>query len=78
MAALIERPGKSRTSYTVRWREDGSQHRRTFRRKKEAEAWRRKAEDIEEAQRLGQPVTTPTQVLRRTFEQEWDAFIERR
>ena len=49
MASLTERPGKTGTSYTVRWREAGSRHRRTFRRTKQADAWRRKAEDIEAA-----------------------------
>jgi len=49
MASLTERPGKTGTSYKVRWREAGSRHRRTFRRTKQAEAWRRKAEDIEAA-----------------------------
>lgn len=78
MVSLTERFGKTRTSYTVRWREAGSRHRRTFRRKKEAEAWRRKAEDIEEAQRLGRPLATPTQALRRTLAQEWPRLIERR
>jgi len=70
MASLTERPGKTgHTSYTVRWREAGLRRRRTFRRKKEAEAWQRKAEDIEEAQRLGRPLATPTQALRRTLAQ---------
>lgn len=78
MASLSERPGKSGTSYTVRWRERGTQQRKTFRRKKEAEAWQRKAEDIEEAHRLGRPLATSTQALRRTFAQEWPRFIERR
>ena len=78
MASLSERPGTTGTSYTVRWRERGAQQRKTFRRKKEAEAWRRKAEDIEEAQRLGRPLATPTQALRRTLAQEWPRFIERR
>ena len=78
MASLTERPGTTGTSYTVRWRERGAQQRKTFRRKKEAEAWRRKAEDIEEAQRLGRPLATPTQALRRTLAQEWPRFIERR
>ena len=78
MASLSERPRKSGTSYTVRWRERGTQQRKTFRRKKEAEAWQRKAEDIEEAHRLGRPLASPTQALRRTFAQEWPRFIERR
>jgi hypothetical protein len=39
MATLTERPGKTGTSYTVRWRERGTQQRKTFRRKEEAEAW---------------------------------------
>lgn len=78
MASLSERPGATGTSYTVRWREHDTQHRRTFSRKKEAEAWQRRAEDIEQAQRLGQPIITPTQALRRTLAQEWPRFVERR
>ncbi|MBS3941515.1 MAG: site-specific integrase [Actinobacteria bacterium] len=79
MASLTERPGKTGTSsYTVRWREAGSRQRRTFRRKKEAEAWQRKAEEIEEAQRLGMPLATSTQTLRSTLDQEWPRFLARR
>jgi len=78
MASLTERPGRTGVSFTVRWRERGTQQRKSFRRKKEAEAWQRKAEDIEEAQRLGRSLATPTQALRRAFAQEWPRFIERR
>ena len=78
MAWLVERQVKAGTSYTVRWREDGKQYRRTFSQKKEAEAWQRNAEDIEEAQRLGRPLVTSTDTLRRTFAQEWPRFVERR
>jgi integrase len=79
MASLSERPGAGGTvSYTVRWREAGARQRRTFRRKKEAEAWQRRAADIEQAQRLGQPLASPTQALRRTLAQEWPRFLERR
>lgn len=78
MAWLVERQVKAGNSYTVRWREDGKQYRRTFSRKKEAEAWQRKAADIEEAQRLGRPLATSTDTLRRTLTQEWPRFVERR
>lgn len=39
MASLTERPGKTGTSSTVRWRERGTQQRKIFRRKEGAEAW---------------------------------------
>ncbi len=78
MAWMVERQVKAGTSYTVRWRENGKQHRRTFSRKREAEAWQRKAEEIEEAQRLGRPVSLSTDALRRTLDQEWPRFVARR
>lgn len=77
MASLAKRDRNINRPWEVRWRQSGSQRRRAFHRKKDAEAWLTQARQIEDDERNGRD-GAPTYVLNRTLEEQWTYWRETR
>lgn len=73
MPSLKHRPENSNKPYTVRWREHGSNRRRSFRLKSEAKAFLAKAHELEAA-----PPSPAGLASQRTLDEQWQHFVSRR
>ena len=77
MASIAERSEQSAKPYTVRWREGGSNRRRSFARKKEAQAWKTQADAIEQSERDGR-WHAPASARKQTLADLWVQWTDTR
>lgn len=77
MASLAKRERNVNRPWEVRWRQSGSDRRRAFTRKKDAESWLTKARQLEDDERNGRD-GAPTHILNRTLEDQWQDWRETR